>query len=200
MAHLAARKAFQQSELPDCSNIVIPACWNMGFWTAWSDYLLTFMLQNRSVIHVVREMNAYRWEWKTKWARVCFHSSVFNLALHPKEGFGKVKLRKCVNACVCFRNNHPCFGCSFPGETREVFPSPCTQLWQIDVVCTGRKEMLTPKLFPISLRETIHNIFFLNSQLWKLCFHSLIDGCVWWSFLNWLNGQVSEIYRQLVFV
>lgn len=35
----------------------------------------------------------------------------------------------------------------------------CTQLWQIDVVCPGRKEMPVQKLFPISLRETSHIIF-----------------------------------------
>lgn len=39
----------------------------------------------------------------------------------------------------------------------------CTQLWQIDVVCPGRKEMLVQKLFPISLRGTSHIIFSLDS-------------------------------------
>lgn len=32
------------------------------------------------------------------------------------------KLRKHAHACVYFQNSHPCFGCCFPGETREVFP------------------------------------------------------------------------------
>lgn len=39
----------------------------------------------------------------------------------------------------------------------------CTQLWQIDIVCPGRKEMLVQKLFPIYLRETSHIIFSLGS-------------------------------------
>lgn len=32
------------------------------------------------------------------------------------------KLRRHAHACVYFQNSHPCFGCCFPGETREVFP------------------------------------------------------------------------------
>lgn len=32
------------------------------------------------------------------------------------------KLRKRTHACVYFQNSHPCFGCCFSGETRDVFP------------------------------------------------------------------------------
>lgn len=190
-----------------------------------SGWLLPFSCATELLSNPRCVWNEYVWiRMETKPAKVCFQMLsgfcffFFFSSFAPEGKFlGEWgldnqlrKLRKCTHACVYFQNSHPCLGCCFSGETRDVFP-PLLHTALTDWCSVSRKKRnACPKTIShIFEQGTRHIIFFpwflalkalpLLFIRW-LCLYSLIDDCVWWRFLNRQNDQVSEIYRQLLFV
>lgn len=166
MAYLAGGKSFQQ---PKCSNAVL---WVGPFEPLW--VITAFQL-----CYGTAKQSALRMKWvcvdkngnqasKSVFSNAFWFLVFFPPALHPKESFlasegwiinwgnsGNVPMHVFI-----FKTAILVWGVVSQVKQEMCSLPCCTQLWQIDVVCPGRKEMLVQKPFPISLNKEQGILFF----------------------------------------